>query len=175
MKSKKVFYPKIVFPTINLLFSIATFTMLIFTILNLAELFNESNSGESLFSAVIFILIIGYFTFHLAYFFCYYFKYIVLDGKIFSIFELIKLKITKVEFDKIRGYSKSEVNFGRYNWKSRSIVIYYKNGKTSEIVKVFVHNIDIIEKELKNKKVKYLGFEDYSTGWFYREYRFKNQ
>lgn len=149
--------------------------MLTFTILKLIGSFKTNNFGELLFPAIVFILFIGYFTFHLTYFFCFYYKYIIIDEKTFSIFELIKLKTTKVEFNKISGYSKSEAYFGRYNWKSESIVIYFENGKTSEIVKVFVNNIDILEKELKNKKVKYLGFEDYATGWFYRKYRFKNK
>ena len=171
---KKVFYPKILFPIIKLLLIIAFFILLIFTILKLNEKFRTNNYGEILFPAIFFILFIGYFTFHLTYFFLFYFKYIIIDEKTFAIFELIKLKKTKVEFTDIRGYSKSEVYFGRYNWKSKSIVIYYENGEISEIVKVFVKNIDILEDELKNKKVKYLGFEDYSVGLFYRKYRFEN-
>ena len=148
--------------------------MLSFTIIKLIEKFNTNNYGELLFPAIFFILFIGYFTFHLTYFFCFYFKYIIIDERTFSIYELIKLKNTKVKFNNIRGYSKSEAYFGRYNWKSDSIVIYFENGEISEIVKVFVYNIDILEKELKYKKVQYLGFEDYNTGWFYRKYKFRN-
>ncbi|MDP2161958.1 MAG: hypothetical protein Q8K02_15870 [Flavobacterium sp.] len=83
-----------------------------------------------------------------------------------------KLKTTKANLDEILGYSKSEVFFGKYSWKSKSVVIYFKSGKTSEILSSFVSGIEDLEKELKRRKVKYLGFEDYNTGWFFREYKF---
>lgn len=89
-----------------------------------------------------------------------------------SIFELKNLKVTKVKFEEILGYSKSEIYFGRYTWKSKSIIIYYKSGKVSEVTSSFVSNIELLEKELKNNKVKYFGFESYSTGLFYRQYKF---
>lgn len=125
-----------------------------------------------LFSAFFFILFIGYFTFHLLYFFCFYFKYVVIEKNTLSIFELKNLKITKVYFDEVLGYSKSEVYFGKYTWKSKSIIIYYKSGKVSEITSSFVSNVQLLEKELKNRKVKNIGFESYNTGWFYRKYMF---
>ena len=125
-----------------------------------------------LFSAFFFILFIGYFTFHLLYFFCFYFKYVVIEKNTLSIFELKNLKITKVNFDDVLGYSKSEVYFGKYTWKSKSIIIYYKSGKVSEITSSFVSNVQLLEKELKNRKVKNFGFESYYTGWFYRKYRY---
>ena len=112
-----------------------------------------------LFSAFFFILFIGYFTFHLLYFFCFYFKYVVIEKNTLSIFELKNLKITKVYF-------------GKYTWKSKSIIIYYKSGKVSEITSSFVSNVQLLEKELKNRKVKNFGFESYNTGWFYRKYMF---
>ena len=123
-------------------------------------------------SALFFILFSGYFVFHLSYFFSFYFKYVVIDGENLSIFELNKFRFKRVSFDEVLGYSKSEAHFGRYSWKSKSIVIYFKNGETSELVKVFISNFDLLEEELKKKKVRYLGFEDYQTGWFYRKYKF---
>lgn len=99
----------------------------------------------------------------------------MIDDEKLSIFELNKFKLKRVSFDEISGYSKSEVYFGRYSWKSKSIVIYFKNGETSEFVKVFISNLDLIEEELKRKKVKYLGFEYYQTGWFYRQYKFNKK
>ena len=96
----------------------------------------------------------------------------MIDGENLSIFELNKFRFKRVSFDEVLGYSKSEAYFGRYSWKSKSIVIYFKEGETSELVKVFISNFNLLEEELKKKKVRYLGFEDYQTGWFYRKYKF---
>ena len=123
-------------------------------------------------AALFFILFSGYFVFHLSYFFSFYFKYVVIDDENLSIFELNKFKFKKNTLDEILGYSKSEAYFGKNGWKSKSIVIYFNNGETSELVKVFISNFDSLEEELKSKKIKYLGFEGYQTGWFYRRYKF---
>ncbi len=127
---------------------------------------------EIYFPGIFFILFIGYFTFHLLYFFCFYFKYVLLNKKSISIFELKNLKIEEIKFDEIIGFSKSEVYFGRYNWKSKSIVIYSKTGKATELLNSFISNLDLLETELKNEKIKYLGFENYNTGYFFRKYKF---
>lgn len=168
---KKTFYPKILFPTVKLIFTVFFLSLFCLSIL---LLFNESKRTESgfWFSVIIFILFSGYVTFHLAYFFCFYFKKVTIEKDTLSIFELNKFKSTKVSFDEILGYSKSEVFFGKYTWKSKSIIVYSKVGNVSEILSSFVSNIDDIEKELKIKKIKYLGFEHYDTGLFYRKYKF---
>ncbi|WP_396153616.1 hypothetical protein [Flavobacterium sp.] len=83
-----------------------------------------------------------------------------------------KFKTKKNTFDDILGYSKSEVYFGKNLWKSKSIVIYFNNGETSEFLRIFISDLELFEKELKRRKVKYLGFEGYKTGWFYRQYEF---
>jgi hypothetical protein len=80
--------------------------------------------------------------------------------------------MTNFMLNEIEGYSKSEVYFGRHMWKSKSIVIYFKNGMKSEIVNVFVTKLTELEKELKINRIKSFGFESYQTGWFYREYKF---
>ena len=108
----------------------------------------------------------------MAYFFCFYFKKVTIEEDTLSIFELNKFKSTKVSFDEILGYSKSEVFFGKYTWKSKSIIVYSRVGDVSEILSSFVFNVDEIEKELKHGKVKYLGFEHYNTGLFHRKYKF---
>ncbi len=150
----------------------SSLTMLVYVILKIFGKSMTNLKTSVLFSAFFFILFIGYFTFHLLYFFCFYFKYVVIEKNTISIFELKNLKITKVNFDEVLGYSKSEVYFGKYTWKSKSIIIYYKSGKISEITSSFVSNVQLLEKELKNRKVKNLGFEYYNTGWFYRQYKF---
>lgn len=169
---KKIFYPKILFPTIKLLFIIGLLYFLFFVFYKFNEKSNSSFDSGFVLSAIVFSVFLGYFIFHLGYFFCFYFKYVSLTEKEISIFEVNKLKTTKANLDEILGYSKSEVFFGKYSWKSKSIVIYFKSGKTSEILSSFVSGIEDLEKELKRRKVKYLGFEDYNTGWFFREYKF---
>ncbi|MEM0575817.1 hypothetical protein [Flavobacterium polysaccharolyticum] len=169
---KKIFYPRILFPTIKFIFAISSLTMLVYVILKIFEKSMSSLKTSVLFSAFFFIFFIGYFTFHLLYFFCFYFKYVVIKKNTISIFELKNFKITKADFDDVLGYSKSEVYFGKYTWKSKSIIIYYKSGKVSEITSSFVSNVQLLEKELNTRKVKNMGFEYYNTGWFYRKYMF---
>ena len=150
---KKKFFPKILFPTTKFAF-IVGITFLFYKSLEVfyAKVFLDFDFGLFL-SALFFILFSGYFVFHLLYFFSFYFKYVVIDGENLSIFELNKFKFKKNTLDKILGYSKSEVYFGRYSWKSKSIVIYFKNGETAELVKVFLSNFDTLEEELKMKKI----------------------
>ncbi len=169
---KTTYFPKIFFPTIKLIFAIAILMMLVFIVLKIFVNPETNLKTEIYVSAFFLIMFFGYFSFHLLYFFCFYFKYIIIDNNTLSIFELKKLKVNNVKFDEVIGYSKSEVYFGRYSWKSKSIIIYLKSGKVSEFVNSYVSNLDLLEIELKNKKVKYLGFEGYNTGWFYRQYKF---
>lgn len=125
-----------------------------------------------LIGSLVLLSFIGLMIFQLTYFLSFYFKFLEIDDKRISIFELIKMKKSNFSFNDIKGYSKSEFYFGRQMWKSTSIVIYFNNGIQSEIVSVFVSNLTELEKILKSKKIKYLGFESYQTGWFYREYKF---
>lgn len=155
-----------------MLFIIGLLYFLLFVFYKFNKKSNSSFDSGFVLSAIVFSVFIGYFIFHLGYFFCFYFKYVSLTEKEISIFELNKLKTTKANLDEILGYSKSEVFFGKYSWKSKSVVIYFKSEKTSEILSSFVSGVEDLEKELKRRKVKYLGFEDYNTGWFFREYKF---
>jgi hypothetical protein len=169
---RKKFYPKILFPGIKVAFIIG-FVLLFFQASKVFFIKMSLNFDFGFFlAALFFILFSGYFVFHLSYFFSFYFKYLVIEDKNLTIFELNKFKFKKKTLEEILGYSKSEVYFGKYSWKSKSIVIYFKNGETAELVKVFLSNFDTLEEELKRKKIKYLGFEDYQTGWFYRQYKF---
>ena len=169
---KKTFYPKILLPLIKLIFIIGFFYFLFLVIIKFIDKPKSNIDSGFIISAVVFSLFICYIIFHLGYFFCFYFKWVSIFERNISIFELNKLKKTEVDFNEILGYSKSEVYFGKHAWKSKSIVIYFKSGKTSEILSSFVSGVDELEKELKRKKVKYLGFEHYNTGWFFRQYKF---
>lgn len=169
---KKIFYPKFIFPFSKLVFIIFFILMMAFFIKNLYTKLFISFDFWLLFGAILYLSFIGFVLFHMTFFLCFYYKFIIIQNDIVSIFELKKLKISNVTINEIYGFSKSEVYFGKQAWKSKSIVIYYKNGNKSEIVKSFVFNIDKLEVELKQRKVKYLGFENYQTGWFFRKYKF---
>ena len=157
---------------LKFVFIIAFLCFLMFIINTLLKkLYSDFEFGFFL-ASLFFVLFWVYFVFHLAYFFGFYFKYIEINNNNISIFELYKLKTRKSKFGEIMGYSKSEVYFGKNLWKSKSIVIYFNNGETSEILNIFISNLSLFEEELKRKKIKYLGFEGYQTGWFYREYNF---
>jgi hypothetical protein len=103
-KLKKIFYPRILFPTIKFIFAMSSLTMLMYVILKIFEKSMTSLKTSVLFSAFFFIFFIGHFTFHLLYFFCFYFKYVVIEKNTISIFELKNFKITKADFDDVLGY-----------------------------------------------------------------------
>lgn len=170
---KKTFYPKLFFPLIQLLYVV--FLLLSFILLQsfiFGDLFTNPNKHDRLFEAIIFELFIAYFTFHFIYYFCFYFKIVQIELNQFSTFELKSFKTFHANFHEISGYSTSKVSFGKYTWKSKSMIIYFKSGKVVEILSSFVSNVDLLENEFKIRKIKYLGFEDYNTGWFFRKYKF---
>jgi hypothetical protein len=169
---KKKYYPKILFPSLKLAFILWVFLFFMFIIFKLFENTTSKPQVEIILSGSFIVFLFGYLTFHLTFFFCFYFKYIITENNTISIFELKKLKSKKTSFDEILGFSISEAYFGKFTWKTKSIVIYYKSGEISEILNNFVMNLDEFEKELKSRKIKYLGFEHYNTGWFYRKYKY---
>lgn len=146
--------------------------MFLLFVKNLIENISLRFDFWTLLVSLVFLSFVGLIIFHLTYFLSFYFKFLIIYDTEISIFELNKLKMTNYMLNEIEGYSKSEVYFGRHMWKSKSIVIYFKNGMKSEIVNVFVTNLTDLEKELKKNKIKNFGFESYKTGWFYREYKF---
>ncbi|WP_123796508.1 hypothetical protein [Oceanihabitans sediminis] len=105
----------------------------------------------------------------------YYIKIIRFEGNFFTVFELHKLKNSKINYNKIQGFSTSEVYFGKYLWKCNSIVIYTETKKTIEILSNYNSSYKKFEQELKKRKIKYYGFEEYNTGWHFREYKFNEK
>ena len=102
-------------------------------------------------------------------------KIIRFEGNFITIFGLQKLKSTKIDYKEIEGFPTSELYFGRYLWKSKSIVIYTKTKKTIEILNSYNSSFEKFEFELRKRKVKYYGFEEYNTGWYFREYKFNRK
>lgn len=167
---KKTFSAKLPFPTI--LATISTAFLALFIIVVYINKLSADFSMGSLFGLLLFILILGYAIAQVLFFLSFYFKSAVVDDGSISIFELYKLKTTAVPFEEIEGYSKSEVYFGKYGFKSPSLVVYFKSGKVAELLNDFVADLDLLEKELQEKGITYLGSEPYSTGVFIRNYQY---
>lgn len=169
---RKIYLPKIVFPTIKLLFSVF-FLVLAFGALklNIENIVSKFDFGLFL-SSLFFLAFSAFFCFQFSYFLTFYFKFIILTSDCIEIFELKKLRISKYKLIEIERFSESEVYFGRYAWKSNSIVLYFKNGEKIEIVNCFVSRLSDLKSNLIQKKIMHYGFEDYNTGWFFRQYKF---
>lgn len=149
--------------------------MLLFFINNLLENKTSEFDFFHVMGLTIYLLFVCLVIFHLTYFFSFYLKLLIIKDEDLSVFELNKVKVTRLKMNDIKGYSKSEVYFGKYLWKSKSIIVYFKNGKKVEFVNAFVMKLNGLEEELKTNRIKYFGFESYQTGLFYREYKFSQK
>ncbi len=155
----------------QLIFGLGLLTLLIYGIYK----FSVDFEIELLIQFILFFSFIGFFSFHLIYNFLFYLKIIRFERNFITFFEFHTLKTTKIEYNDIKGFSKSEVYFGRYLWKSKSIIIYTKTNKTFEILNNYNSSYVKFELELKKRKIKCYGFEEYKTGWYFREYKFSGK
>jgi hypothetical protein len=91
-------------------------------------------------------------------------------------YQVMKFKFVNIRLKDIKGYSNSEISYGRipFNYTTKSIVIYIKDGNKFELIKLFNYNFDNFKKELKDNKIKYLGKEQYQSGIFKRKYKYIN-
>lgn len=169
---KKIFYPKFIFPLVQLIFILFFVFMLLFFINSLIKNRTLEFDFFNVIGLIIYISFVCLVIFHLIYFLSFHLKLLIIKDEDLSIFELNKFGVTHLKMIDIEGYSKSEVYFGKYIWKSKSIVIYFKNGMKSEFANIFVMKFHDLVEELQRNKIKYFGFESYQTGWFYREYKF---
>ncbi|NQY31469.1 MAG: hypothetical protein HRT69_18630 [Flavobacteriaceae bacterium] len=171
MNLKKRYLPKILLPLVQFIFGLGFLTLFIYGIIK----FSIDFKIELLIQAIFFLSFIGFIAFHLIYNFLFYLKNISFQENGFAIFEYHKLKTSKVDYNEISGFSNSEVYFGKYTWKSKSLVVYTKSNGVFEILNNYNSSNDKFELELKKHKIKYYGFEEYSTGWYFREYRFSEK
>jgi len=91
------------------------------------------------------------------------------------LYQLLKLKIKKLSFEEISGYSKSIISYGRVplNFTSKSIIIYSKRNEQFELIKIFNLNFENFEKEFRKTEIKYFGKEAYQTEKIYkRKYKY---
>lgn len=174
MKSIKT-YPNIFWVTANLIF-LSFFGMLILVCLEWIFEFNTffKNRNENKFGMtflLVFVLSIFLYFYHQL---SNQFIFAKLKSNEITIFQLLKLKIKKLNFREIRGYSKSEISYGRIpaNFCSKSIVI-YTNETQFELIKIFNFNFYTFENELRKTDIQYFGKEPYQIENIYkRKYRF---
>ena len=77
---------------------------------------------------------------------------------------LMKFNSVLLDWDQIRGYSKSGYLYGGLlRLKTKSIVIYTKSNQKHEVIKVFNSGFDNCQKELRNFPIICLGSEGFVT------------
>ncbi|WP_231749409.1 hypothetical protein, partial [Polaribacter sp. BAL334] len=77
IKMKKIFYPKLIFPLIKLIFIFFFVSMLLFFLKNLIENIILKFDFWILLGSIVFLSFIGLVIFHLTYFLSFYFKFLV--------------------------------------------------------------------------------------------------
>ena len=82
-----------------------------------------------------------------------------------------------MDFDAIKGYSKSEVKFGAH-WgqslaRSRSIILYSKDYEPFEFISFNYWAFGDLEDKFRELELPFLGFEEYKTGFLFRKYTFQ--
>lgn len=73
----------------------------------------------------------------------------------------------------ILGYSNSEIEIGRTRFKVKSIILYGKNNEVYELIKYNYLNFSEVRNFIET--YPYLGAEPYSTGLYFRQYKFKTK
>ena len=175
MKTVKTF-PNLLWLLLNLAF-LSFFGLMIFVCLEWIFEFkgffknNSENKIGMIFLLIFVSLIFLYFYYQLS----NHYTFAKISSSGIVIFQLLKLKIEKLSFEEINGYSKSEISYGRVplNYTSKSIIIYSKRYNQFELIKIFNLNFENFEKEFMKAEIKYLGKEQYQTEKIYkRKYKY---
>lgn len=174
MKSIKT-YPNILWLILNLSF-LSFFGMMILVCFEwIFELIGYfKNSQENKIGMIFLLLFITPLFIYYYYQLSNQFIFIKINPNQIVIYQLLKLKVKKINVEEIRGYSKSVMAYGTApTYNSKSIVIYTENNNQFEIIKIFNLNFSAFENELKKTDIKYLGQESYSTEKMYkRKYKY---
>ncbi len=93
------------------------------------------------------------------------------DSKV-EVYKPLRFQRFRLKNEDIRGFSTSEIWYGRYLYSSKSFVIYTNSGEKFEIINIVNLNFDKILSSLKKLKIKNLGKEPYQTGFYKRKYKF---
>ncbi|WP_264550164.1 hypothetical protein [Flavobacterium sp. N2820] len=175
MKSIKT-YPNIFWLIINLTI-LSFFGMMILVCLEWIFEFNHFfiNSRDGKFVMFLLLLFASSFFAALYYKLSNEFTFAILNSEKIKIFQLLKFKILTLKYNEIKGYSNSEIYYGRVplHFVSKSIIIYSEKNQF-ELIKLFNFNFEIFKNEMKKLKITYFGKEPYQTGIFKRKYKYKN-
>lgn len=175
MKSVKT-YPNLLWFFINLMF-LSIFGILILVglewIFEFIGFFKNNNENKigMLFLLFFVSLIFVYFYYQLA----NQFTFVTINSSEIMIFQLLKLKIVKLTFSEIYGYSKSEISYGKVplNYCSKSLILYSAANTQFEIIKIFNLNFENFERAIKKTEITYLGKEQYEFEKIYkRKYKY---
>jgi hypothetical protein len=156
-----IFFGILIFIFISILFNIKTYFII-----------NDPNRFWTVFPLIFTTFIFVYFYNQLS----NHFTFARLNTDDISFYQIMKFKILNISLKEIKGYSNSEISYGRIpiNYTTKSIVIYTKDGNQFELIKLFNYNFDNFTKELKDNKIKYLGKEHYQSGIYKRKYKYIN-
>lgn len=76
----------------------------------------------------------------------------------------LKFKSSFLEWDKVKGYSRSGYYYGgKLNLKSKSLIIYLKSGEKHEIIKLYNSGFPAFQNQLSKFNIKSLGYEGFRT------------
>jgi hypothetical protein len=156
-----IFFGILIFIFISVLFNFKTYFII-----------NDPNRFWAVFPLIFATFIFVYFYYQLS----NHFTFARLNTNDISFYQVMKFKFVNIRLKDIKGYSNSEISYGRIplNYTTKSIVIYIKDGDQFELIKLFNYNFDNFTKELKDNKIKYLGKEQYQSGIYKRKYKYIN-
>lgn len=170
MKSTKT-YPNILWLTINFMF-LTIFGILILVCLEWIFEFIGffKNSNQNKIGMLILLFLVSSIFLYLYYQLANHFTFAKINSSEITLFQLLKLKILKLKFSEIYGYSKSEISYGRVplNYCSKSLIIYSIKNNPFEIIKLFNVNFENFETALKKTEITYLGKEQYEFEKMYK-------
>lgn len=132
-------------------------------------LFQKANTNN------LFLVLILFFILVLAIFYYQFsnqFTVIFVNESKVEIYKPLRFQRFCIKNEDIRGFSISEIWYGRYLYSSKSFVIYTNSVEKFEIINIVNLNFDKVLSLLKKYKIKNLGKEPYQTGFFNRKYKF---
>lgn len=89
-----------------------------------------------------------------------------------EVYKPLKFQKIYLEWKEIKGYSVSEICYGRNLYSSNSFIIYSNTKSEIEIISLFNLNFEKVFESIKKHKVTKLGNEPYQTGLWKRKYKF---
>ncbi|MCG2611994.1 hypothetical protein LZZ90_10795 [Flavobacterium sp. SM15] len=157
-------FPNVFWIAINVVITLFFFSLTVF----LTSVYLKDKNSVILFP----IFFLFFFSVLFFYQLSNHFVYISKDEHGITITQPLKFKIVKLDWGQIRGYSISEVWFGKNLHSSKSFVIYTIDKKIFEIIKICNFRFDKMLLSFDNNKIPNLGYEPYQTGVYKRKYKY---